>query len=85
MPLVKFLIFAFDKLLAEVDPALSTALSELQLPPDFYALKWFITLFTYSLPIASVCRVWDYIIGGLYTFARIDSRNLCPRLPRPLP
>ncbi|KAF9330101.1 hypothetical protein BG006_006928 [Podila minutissima] len=79
----------FDRLLKEQDPALSEHLEKNDVIPLMYMTQWFMTLFTMSLPWASVLRVWDVFyfdgVKALFRFGlailqmcREHLLNKCP-------
>jgi hypothetical protein len=49
----------FEQLLHSQDPRLAQHLKRNDVMPIMYMTQWFLTLFTMSLPWASVLRVWD--------------------------
>ncbi|GJJ70710.1 TBC1 domain family member 10 [Entomortierella parvispora] len=49
----------FERLLKDQDPVLADHLQKNDVIPLMYMTQWFMTLFTMSLPWASVLRVWD--------------------------
>lgn len=49
----------FERLLKVQDPKLATFLEQNDVGPLMYMTQWYLTLFTMSLPWASVLRVWD--------------------------
>ncbi|KAI8361341.1 rab-GTPase-TBC domain-containing protein, partial [Mortierella sp. GBAus27b] len=49
----------FEQLLQNQDPRLAQHLKRNDVMPIMYMTQWFLTLFTMSLPWASVLRVWD--------------------------
>lgn len=62
----------FDRLLKEQDPALSEHLEKNDVIPLMYMTQWFMTLFTMSLPWASVLRVWDvFYFDGVKALFRV--------------
>ncbi|KAG0235959.1 hypothetical protein BGW42_004414 [Actinomortierella wolfii] len=79
----------FDLLLKEHDPQLREHLAKNDIIPVLYMTPWFLTLFTMSLPWASVLRVWDvfYFDGtralfrvglGILHLSRDHLLNNCP-------
>ncbi|KAF9976304.1 hypothetical protein BGZ73_008792 [Actinomortierella ambigua] len=79
----------FDLLLKEHDPVLREHLAKNDIIPVLYMTPWFLTLFTMSLPWASVLRVWDifYFDGtrslfrvglGILHISRDHLLNNCP-------
>ncbi|KAI9668361.1 MAG: hypothetical protein M1831_001115 [Alyxoria varia] len=47
--------------------AVAEHLAEMGIPPTSYGTKWYLTLFSYSLPFAAQLRVWDVfmLLGGV--------------------
>ena len=53
-------------------PKLSAHLNSLGLRPSMYAAQWILTLFTYSMPLPVVARVWDaFLREGWKVFYRV--------------
>ncbi|KAG9070937.1 hypothetical protein KI688_008480 [Linnemannia hyalina] len=62
----------FERLLKAQDPRLAQHLETNDVSPIMYITPWFLTLFTLSLPWASVLRVWDvFYFDGVKTLFRI--------------
>ncbi|KAF9121950.1 hypothetical protein BGX30_002295 [Mortierella sp. GBA39] len=62
----------FERLLKAQDPRLAQHLETNDISPIMYITPWFLTLFTLSLPWASVLRVWDvFYFDGVKTLFRI--------------
>ncbi|KAF9930796.1 hypothetical protein FBU30_011245 [Linnemannia zychae] len=62
----------FERLLKAQDPRLAQHLEANDVSPIMYITPWFLTLFTLSLPWASVLRVWDvFYFDGVKTLFRI--------------
>ncbi|KAF9551672.1 hypothetical protein EC957_006565 [Mortierella hygrophila] len=62
----------FERLLKAQDPRLAQHLETNDVSPITYITSWFLTLFTLSLPWASVLRVWDvFYFDGVKTLFRI--------------
>ncbi|KAF9903011.1 hypothetical protein EC991_004307 [Linnemannia zychae] len=62
----------FERLLKAQDPRLAHHLETNDVSPITYITPWFLTLFTMSLPWASVLRVWDvFYFDGVKTLFRI--------------
>ncbi|KAF8924860.1 hypothetical protein BGZ58_001357 [Dissophora ornata] len=62
----------FEKLLQDHDPKLAQHLRRNDVTPDMFIPKWFLVLFTMSLPWASVLRVWDvFYFDGVKTLFRV--------------
>lgn len=53
----------FHILLAHHDPQLALHLHEQGFPPELYSPQWFLTLYSRSLPIKHVLRLWDIMIA----------------------
>ncbi|KAF9973815.1 hypothetical protein BGZ65_009056, partial [Modicella reniformis] len=61
----------FEQLLQSQDPRLAQHLNRNDVLPLMYMTQWFLTLFTMSLPWASVLRVWDvFYFDGVRTLYR---------------
>jgi len=62
----------FERLLKVQDPKLATFLERNDVGPLMYMTQWYLTLFTMSLPWASVLRVWDvFYFDGVKTLFRV--------------
>ncbi|GJJ73938.1 hypothetical protein EMPS_06296 [Entomortierella parvispora] len=62
----------FERLLKVQDPKLATFLERNDVGPLMYMTQWYLTLFTMSLPWASVLRVWDvFYFDGIKTLFRV--------------
>lgn len=53
----------FHILLAYHDPQLALHLHDRGFPPEFYAPQWFLTLYSRSLQLQHVLRLWDMMIA----------------------
>ncbi|KAG0214656.1 hypothetical protein BGX28_001694 [Mortierella sp. GBA30] len=62
----------FERLFKAEDPRLAAHLERNDVLPIMYMTQWFLTLFTMSLPWASVLRVWDvFYFDGVKTLFRV--------------
>jgi len=72
LPLLDFYIYVFYELLQKEIPAVFEHLKEQQLPDQMWLLKWFMTMYLYSLPSKYVIKVWDFILqDGLLGMVKI--------------
>lgn len=53
----------FHLLLLYFDPQLAQHLHEQDFPPELYSPQWFLTLYSRSLPLPHVLRLWDMVIA----------------------
>lgn len=53
----------FSLLLMFVDPVLANHLNDEEFYPEFYSIQWFLTLFSRTLPLPHVLRLWDILIA----------------------
>jgi hypothetical protein len=53
----------FHLLLMYFDPQLASHLDDQEFPPELYSPQWFLTLYSRSLPLPIVLRLWDVIIA----------------------
>lgn len=53
----------FHILLLYHDPQLALHLQDNDFPPELYSPQWFLTLFSRSLPMTQVLRLWDMLIA----------------------
>ncbi|KAF9426349.1 hypothetical protein BGZ94_006643 [Podila epigama] len=62
----------FEQILKAHDPKLSDHLTQNDVMPLMYMTQWFLTLFTMSLPWASVLQVWDiFYFDGVKSLFRV--------------
>ncbi|KAI7825257.1 rab-GTPase-TBC domain-containing protein [Gamsiella multidivaricata] len=62
----------FERLLRDQDPPLAEHLEKNDVIPLMYMTQWFMTLYTMSLPWASVLRVWDvFYYDGVKALFRV--------------
>lgn len=66
LPHLNMCLWQFQQCLGMYLGDLAVYLEEKGLDPSLYAVEWFVTLFTYVLPMESAVRVWDlFLIDGL--------------------
>eukprot|EP01038_Epipyxis_sp_PR26KG_P010762 gene10762-14453_t len=53
----------FHLLLLYFDPQLALHLQDQQFSPELYSPQWFLTLYSRSLPLSQVLRLWDMLIS----------------------
>lgn len=53
----------FHLLLLYFDPQLAQHLNEQDFPPELYSPQWFLTLYSRSMPLMHVLRLWDMMIA----------------------
>lgn len=53
----------FHLLLLYFDPQLAQHLNEQDFPPELYSPQWFLTLYSRSMPLPHVLRLWDMMIA----------------------
>ncbi len=73
VPKLKCRIYQFQSLLAAQEPELHAHFEAIGLAPDFFASRWFLTLFSYSVgPSETLWRVWDvFFHEGWKTIFRV--------------
>lgn len=72
-PLLKFYIYMFYEMLESEMPTLHDHLKQQQVLDELWLLKWFFTIFLYSLPAKQVIRIWDFILAeGLFGLIKIS-------------
>ena len=64
IPLLHLLKFQFQALLKELMPELERHFERLYVLPELYAVKWFFSLFAYSVPENLIFPIWDFIFAG---------------------
>jgi len=64
IPLLHLLKYQFEALLSEHAPRVQRHFQELYVSPELYAVKWFFSLFAYSLPVDTVYPLWDFIFAA---------------------
>lgn len=61
-PVLYFMIYAFNKSLANFHPKIHKVINKLSFPPELWIVKWFISFFTFALEKEYVLRIFDFII-----------------------
>ncbi|KMU88869.1 GTPase-activating protein GYP5 [Coccidioides immitis H538.4] len=54
-------LYQFERLLEDLEPALTCHLRRRGVSPQLYATQWFLTLFAYRFPLQLVLRIYDLI------------------------
>jgi len=70
LPLLKERYFQFEQLLSQFCPQVFGRFKRMQIHPAVYSSRWFLTLFSYDLPVRTVSRIWDllFFIGPRFIF-----------------
>lgn len=68
-PLLQQLFVQLSAALAEAAPRVARNFATIGVTPELYASQWFLTLFSYSMPLPTVLRVWDCFILDGWRFA----------------
>lgn len=63
MPGLHMLLYQFERILEDLEPALYCHLHRRQVTPHLYATQWFLTLFAYRFPLQLVLRIYDLILS----------------------
>ena len=72
-PLLQFYMYMFYEMLESEIPTLHEHLKQQQVPDELWLLKWFFTIFLYSLPPKHVIRIWDFILAeGLFGLIKVS-------------
>ena len=58
---IKLRAYQFDCLCKYIVPKLHTHFHEIQLQPEVLVAQWFITLFSYTVPLRILIKLWDHI------------------------
>ena len=61
VPKLKLRVYQLDRLLKWTLPKLHSHFLSIQLAPEVLVAQWFITLFSYTMPISITVRLWNYI------------------------
>ncbi|ETO27521.1 GTPase activating protein [Reticulomyxa filosa] len=72
LPLLHLRFFQFQKILERFSPVLAKHLTTLQIGPELYSSKWFITIYCYDFPFETAMRIWDcFLSEGIKLIFRI--------------
>ena len=63
MPGLHKVLYQFERLLEDLEPALYCHLHRRGISPHLYATQWFLTLFAYRFPLQLVLRIYDLILS----------------------
>jgi hypothetical protein len=63
MPGLHRILYQFERLLEEVEPAVYCHLKRRGVGGHLYATQWFLTLFAYRFPLQLVLRIYDLILS----------------------
>lgn len=61
MPGLHLHLYQFERLLEDLQPALSCHLRRRGVTPQLYATQWFLTIFAYRFPLQLVLRIYDLV------------------------
>eukprot|EP00743_Colponemidia_sp_Colp-15_P004267 GILK01004604.1.p1 GENE.GILK01004604.1~~GILK01004604.1.p1 ORF type:complete len:613 (+),score=134.01 GILK01004604.1:63-1901(+) len=77
VPGLKFRIYHLDRLVAKHLPKLHAHFRRVRITPDFFASQWFMTLFSYYLPVETLHRIWDlFFVNGWKFLYRVAVGSL---------
>ncbi|CAM9155733.1 unnamed protein product [Chrysoparadoxa australica] len=77
VPQMKLRVYQFDKLLAQQLPQLHAHFRAISLQLEVLVSQWFLTLFSYSLPLHLLVKAWDIIFtDGWKALLRIGISRL---------
>ena len=68
LSLVRFLLYALDRLIEKSLPDIFSHFKRIALTPLLYASSWFPSLFTYSFPVELCRRLWDALLVEGFPF-----------------
>eukprot|EP01066_Platyproteum_vivax_P008244 Platyproteum_vivax@DN3417_c0_g1_i1.p1 len=72
-PKLQVMIFQLDRLVEAFLPKLHNSFQRFNLSAEYYAVQWFLTLFSYDLPEPVLLRVWDsFLLFGWKTIFRVS-------------
>lgn len=61
IPKMKLRIFQFDNILKWLLPKLHAHFIDVSMAPEVLVAQWFVTLFTYTLPLHLTLKIWNYM------------------------
>jgi hypothetical protein len=80
VPKMKLRVYQLDRVVKWTLPKLHKHLIDIQLTPEVLVAQWFITLFTYTVPLELTLRVFDYIFlegwSGMFRVALALLKSL---------
>ena len=62
-PKMGLLSYQLSAFISAFMPQIHGVLTKFDLTPDYYAVQWFITLYSYDLPTKSVAHIWDLFLA----------------------
>lgn len=62
LPLVKFLVFAFHKLLEQRSKKVSETIRKQQIPDELWITKWLLSFYSFSVTKDYLIRIFDYLM-----------------------
>ena len=62
LPLLRFLVFCFHRLLAKKKPRVSEAIKQMKLPDELWVTKWLISFFCFSVTKDFMIRIFDFLM-----------------------
>jgi len=70
LPLLKERYFQFEQLLSQFCPQVFGRFKRMEIHPAVYSSRWFLTLFSYDLPVRTISRIWDllFFVGPRFIF-----------------
>jgi hypothetical protein len=72
VPKMKLRVYQLDRLLRWTLPKLHTHFECIQLAPEILVAQWFITIFSYTVPLSLTLRLWDSLfLGGWSAMYRV--------------
>ena len=62
-PSMKLRVYQLDRILRWMLPRLHAHFIEIQLTPEVIVAQWFITLFSYTVPLQWTMQIWGYVFS----------------------